>query len=99
MGHLIMTHITLIDLKRESMVLMLASSVIDFYMSRPNKYMNSCSHQAKLAMHLLNDQYGLHKRKQKLIMFNTFNFMAINRYCSEWGGGWTLKIERGYSPF
>ena len=40
-GHLIMTHSTLIDLKREFMVLILASSVnwaiIDFYMGHPNK--------------------------------------------------------------
>ena len=41
MGHLIMTHSTLIDLKREFMVLIVASSVnwaiIDFYMGHPNK--------------------------------------------------------------
>ena len=46
------------------MVLILASAFnmghLDFNMGPLNKYKNPCSHQAKVAMHLLSDLYVIH---------------------------------------
>ena len=48
LSHLIMTHITLINLKWANYgPLQLIWAISDFYMGYPNIYKNSCSHQDK----------------------------------------------------